>query len=159
MSPIRTPADIDHDQLRELAEAARWVAKLEDTVGDLEDLVNDTVFFNMTDEEAETEESKDPADQETMLVALELVRGCFEHEDAVLEDRLDRWLAEDPEHWPIFRLAVMDQWQTGPGEWRRDVPRWVLTLGTNAAAAHFHRDPFGRRVVWSPDVLVEPPEE
>jgi hypothetical protein len=25
------------------------------------------------------------------------------------------WLAQDPEHWPIFRLVVLDPWQEQSG--------------------------------------------
>ena len=65
-----------------------------------------------------------------------------EDADRLLEERGTEWLAEDPEHWPNFRLAVLDPWQKRPGQWRDDAPRWVLTLGSNTIIAHVQQDPW-----------------
>ena len=78
-----------------------------------------------------------------------VVRGAgqFEEADQALEARVTEWLAQDPEHWPIFRLVVLDPWQEQPGQWRKDAPGWVRSLGTNTALAHFQQDPYGRQRV------------
>ena len=76
--------------------------------------------------------------------ALGLVSTTFEEMDQELEGRVLEWLSRDPEHWPIFRLVILDPWHTKLG-WRPDTPDWVRALSTNTAAAHFQQDPFGRK--------------
>jgi hypothetical protein len=66
---------------------------------------------------------------------------------AVLRARVAAWLAQDPEHWPIFRLVVLDPWQEKPGLWCGDVSGWVQTLGTNTTLAHVQQDPYGSQRV------------
>ena len=79
------------------------------------------------------------------MVALSAVNANFEAADQELEARVTEWIAQDPEHWPIFRLVVLDPWQERPAQWREDVPVWVRSLGTNTALAHFPQDPYGRQ--------------
>ena len=86
-------------------------------------------------------------DEDPLEVALSVVNANFEAADQELEARVTEWLAKDPEHWPIFRLVVLDPWQEQPGQWREDVPGWVRSLGTNTALAHFQQDPYGRQRV------------
>jgi hypothetical protein len=139
---ITDPTQIDTPDLRELAVQAAWVAKLKDAVEALEDLVFDV------DDDAEVDELSpelQPWEDEPLAVALDVVRVNFEEADSSLEERVTEWLAQDPEHWPIFRLAVLDPWQVRPGQWRDDVPGWVLSLGSNTILAHFQQDPFGRQ--------------
>jgi hypothetical protein len=138
MTRSEDPADIDHPQLRQFAVQAVWVAKLEAAVGVLEELVIDFV-----DEEPSAE--AEPEEDHPLEVALALVEAEFEDDDRELEARVAEWLAEDPEHWPIFRLVVLDPWQVRLGQWGEDVPGWVRTLGTNTALAHFQQDPFGHQ--------------
>jgi hypothetical protein len=126
MTGISDPTQIDHPLLREFAVQAAWVAKLEDAVGVLEELVVDLVDANFN-----------AAEQE-------------------LEARVTEWLAQDPEHWPIFRLVVLDPWQEQPGEWREDVPGWGRSLGTNTTLAHFQQDPNGRQRVLDWNANMEP---
>ena len=153
MRPITDPSHVDHPALRELALAAAWVAQLEEAVEVLEDLVGD---FG-EDEEAPGGDTGDPddpgapADEDPLAVALAVVQERYEEEDRRLEERLAHWLAEDPEHWPIFRLVVLDPWQTEPGRWRAGVPGWIRSLGTDAVLAHFQHDPFGRQVMLDVD--------
>jgi hypothetical protein len=132
------PTDIDHPQLCEFALQAERVAKLEDAVGVLEGLVIDLVHEELPPD-------AEPEEDHPLEVALALVEAEFEEADRELEARVTEWLAEDPEHWPIFRLIVLDPWQERPGRWREDVPGWVRTLGTNTALAHFQQDPLGRQ--------------
>ena len=82
-----------------------------------------------------------------LKVALPVVNANLEAADQELEARVTEWLSEDPEHWPIFRLVVLDPWQEKPGHWCSDVPGWVQTLGTNTTLAHFQQDPYGRQRV------------
>ena len=140
MTRISDPTQIDHPDLREFALQAAWVAKLEDAVGVLEELVVDLV-----DEEQRSE--LEPWEEDPLEVALSVVHANFEEADQALEARVTEWLAQDPEHWPIFRLVVLDPWQEQPGRWREDVPGWVRSLGTNTALAHFQQDPYGRQRV------------
>ena len=53
-----------------------------------------------------------------------------------------RWLGEEPENWPVFRLTLVDPWQERPGVWSEEAPEWVRILG---AIAHETADPFGRQ--------------
>ena len=87
----------------------------------------------------------EPEEQHPLEVALALVEVTFEDADRELEARVTEWLAEDPEHWPMFRLVVLDPWQEQPGRWREDGPGWARSLGTNTALAHFQQDPYGRQ--------------
>ena len=145
MHPITDPDQVDHPALRELGRAAAWVARLEEAVEALEDLVADLA------DGAEAAPLEDagatPAEEDPLEVALSVVRAAYEEADRALEERLVAWLGEDPEHWPIFRLAVLDPWQVEPGRWRDGAPRWVRILATDAVLAHFHQDPYGRRRV------------
>src|SRR5215203_5808448 len=101
MTRISDPTQIDHAVLREFAVQAAWVAQLEDAVGVLEELVVDLV-----DDERRLELERWDADP--LEVALSVVHANFEEADQALEARVTEWLACDPEHWPIFRLVVLD---------------------------------------------------
>lgn len=115
---------------------AAWVAKLEAAVEAVEELLVP----------ADTgEEVSDWGDEDSLAVALEVVEAAYEAADQALEERVIAWLAEDPEHWPIFRLVVLDPWQERPGGWRAEAPSWVRSLGTDAVMAHFQQDLYGRR--------------
>jgi hypothetical protein len=140
MTRISDPTQVDHPDLREFAVQAAWVAKLEDAVGVLEELVVDLV-----DEEQRSD--LEPWKDDPLDVALSVVQANFEEAEQALEARVTEWLAQDPEHWPIFRLAVLDPWQEQPGRWREGAPGWVRSLGTNAALAHFQQDPYNRQRV------------
>ena len=135
------PADVDPPELRELALQANWVAQLEGAVEALEDLVLDFT------ENEELTPDDDAGGDGPLAVALSVVQSAYEDADRALEERVATWLAEDPEHWPIFRLVVLEPWQPEPGQWREEVPRWVRTLGANTTIAHFQQDPFGRQRV------------
>jgi hypothetical protein len=137
---ISDPTQIDHPALREFAIQAAWVAKLEDAVEVLEELVVDLV-----DEEQRSE--LEPWEEDPLEVALSVVHANYEEADQALEARVTEWLAQDPEHWPIFRLVVLDPWQEQPGRWRADAPGWVRSLGANTTLAHFQQDPYGRQRV------------
>ena len=65
MTRSADPADIDHPQLREFALQAVWVAKLEDAVGVLEELVID-----LADEEPTSD--AEPEEEHPLEVALVL---------------------------------------------------------------------------------------
>src|SRR5215218_2011170 len=142
MARISNPSHVDNPELGELAMQAAWVAKLEDAVAVLEDLVFAT---DNDDEEIEPNPDLEPWEEDPLDVALDVVRANAEEADRRLEERVAAWLAQDPEHWPIFRLAVLDPWQGQPGQWRDDVPGWVLSLGSNTILAHYQQDPFGRQ--------------
>jgi hypothetical protein len=136
------PRDIDHPALREFALHAAWVAKLEETVDVLEDLVAD-LRDDVADDDADGALEvllEDPLD-----VALSIVSNDYEEADQALEGEVIAWLAEDPEHWPIFRLVLLDPWQVRPGRWRADTPRWVRSLATDVVLAHFQQDRYGRQ--------------
>ena len=149
MPPVTDPLAITHPTLREFAMAAVWVAKLEDAVEALEDLVE------LLDPHADADEAQPGEEQATgddvndvddsLEVALSVVTTAREEADATLEARLAAWLAADPEHWPIFRLALFDAWRDERGGLVPMVPGWVQVLTTNAALAHFQQDPYGRR--------------
>jgi hypothetical protein len=92
---ISDPTQIDHPQLREFAVQAAWVAKLEEAVGVLEELVVDLGDDDRPNDVEVWEE--DPLE-----VAWSVVNANFEAADQELEARVVHWLALDPEHWPIF---------------------------------------------------------
>ena len=140
MPPITDPAQVDHPELRELALQAAWVAKLEEATEALGDLVVD-----LADDEDDAGMDVDPADEDPLGVALAVVQAAYEDADRALEERATAWLADDPEHWPVFRLVLLDPWQEGTGRWRAGAPRWVLALATDTVLAHFRHDPYGRR--------------
>jgi hypothetical protein len=144
MTRTNDPTQIDHADLRELAVQAVWVAKLEDAVEVLEDLAVDLV-----DEVQRSE--LEPWDEDPLEVALSVVHANYEEADQELEARVAEWLAQDPEHWPIFRLVVLDPWQEQPGRWREDAPGWARSIGTNTALAQFQQDPYGRQRVTDVD--------
>jgi hypothetical protein len=101
MTRIGDPTQIDHSDLREFAVQAVWVAKLEDGVEVLEELVVDLV-----DEEQRSK--LEPWEEDPLEVALSVMHANYEEADQALEARVTDWLAQDPEHWPIFRLVVLD---------------------------------------------------
>jgi hypothetical protein len=144
MTRTSDPSQIDHPVLRAFAVQAAWVAKLEDAVEVLEDLTVDLV------DEAQRSELE-PWEEDPLAVALSVVHANYEDAEQALEAGVTAWLAQDPEHWPIFRLVVLDPWQAQPGRWREDVPGWVRTLGTNTALTHFQQDSYGRRRIIDSD--------
>ena len=139
MSPPTDPAQVDHPALRELSLQAVWVAKLEEAMEVLEDLVVDL----SDDDEDQAEPESD--DEDPLAVALAVVQAAYEDADRALEERAIAWLAADPEHWPIFRLVLLDPWKEAPGQWRAGAPRWVRVLAADTVLAHFQQDPYGRR--------------
>jgi hypothetical protein len=62
-----------------------------------------------------------------------------------LEELVATWLGEDPEHWPVQRLTVIDPWKDLADLWSADTPQWLCTLATIATTAHVKDAPFGRR--------------
>ena len=98
---------------------------------------------DLADDEDQT--GRPPWEADPLETAWSIVQTTFEDADQALEARVTEWLAQDPEHWPIFRLVVLDPWQEEPGHWREDAPGWVRSLGTNTAPAHFQQDPYGRQ--------------
>jgi hypothetical protein len=45
-------------------------------------------------------------------------------------------LGEDPEHWPVLRLTLIEPWKELAGVWSEETPEGVRTLGTIATTAH-----------------------
>jgi hypothetical protein len=136
------PRAVDHPALREFALRAGWVAKLEETVDVLEELAHAL----REDEPVEDADAAfDVLLEDPLDVALSIVAHDYEEADQALEAEVTAWLAEDPEHWPIFRLVLLDPWQVRPGRWRADTPRWVRSLATDVVLAHFQQDPYGRQ--------------
>ncbi len=115
MTQISDPTQIDHPDLREFAVQAAWVANLEDAVGVFEELVVDLV-----DEEQCSD--LEPWEEDPLEVALSVVYANFEAADQELEARVAEWLAQDPEHWPIFRLVVLDPLARAAGAVARGRP-------------------------------------
>ena len=83
---ISDPTQIDHPQLREFAVQAAWVAKLEEAVGVLEELVVDLGDDDRPNDVEVWEE--DPLE-----VAWSVVNANFEAADQELEARVVHWLA------------------------------------------------------------------
>ncbi len=124
-----------------MARRAAWVAKLEEPVETLEDLV-----INLGDDDPDDPQpAVAPQDEDPLAVALSVVQSAYEEADRELEADAITWLGEDPEHWPIFRLVLLELWQEEPGWWREAVPRWVRVPATDTVLGHFQHDPYGRR--------------
>ncbi len=105
------PADISPAALRSLAALADRIDRLEAA--------------------AEALAGADPTgDGLDDLRALVLVR--LEDEDAILAIALAEWLAADPEHAHILRLATVLPWQDPRTGWLRRAPRWARILATHA---------------------------
>ena len=83
--------------------------------------------------------------EDPLEVALSVVTTAREDADAALGTRLTTWLAEDPEHWSIFRLVLFDAWRDDRGGLVPNSPGWVRVLATNTGLAHFQQDPYGRQ--------------
>ncbi|HEV2109619.1 MAG TPA: hypothetical protein VGR16_15270 [Thermomicrobiales bacterium] len=141
--PITDPQAIAHPKLRELASEAVWVAKLEEAADALDDLLIDPLTG--VDAVVPTAEQVVDATDDPLRVALAVVTSARDEADAALEGRLAAWLAADPEHWPISRLALLDAWRDALGNLHHPVPSWVRVLTTNAALAHVQQDPYGRQ--------------
>ena len=103
--------------------------------------------LDLTDDEghADAGPRSNPVDEDPLPVALSVVQSAYEDADRALEERVIAWLATDPEHWPIFRLVLLDAWQDRPGRWRNGVTRWVRGLGSDTVLAHFQQNPYGLR--------------
>ena len=139
-TPISEPDGVEHPELRQLALQAAWVAKLEAALGVLDDLLAAHEGGGGDAAGAPGEDDPNP-----LGVAYAVVLAAFEEADQALEAALIEWLGRDPEHWPIFRLVVLDPWSTGPGRVRDEAPGWVRSIATNGTIAHYQQDPYGRR--------------
>jgi len=142
MEPIYDPVRLRQSKLREFALQAAWIATVAETVSDLADLLVDLP----PDEPLLSDFTTPwPWDVDSMAVARSLVQASRDAATKDLRDRLASWLGEDPENWPVLRLALIDPWQSSPGSWSADIPECVRTFATIATIAHEHDDPFGRR--------------
>lgn len=109
-----TPADVHPPALRALAALADRIDRLEAA--------------------AEALAGPDPSwDGLDDLRALVLAR--LDDEDAILAVALAEWLAADPEHAHIIRLAAFLPWRDPRGGWDRHAPRWARVLATHAELA------------------------
>lgn len=86
-----------------------------------------------------------PTQETPVEFAYNTVSIVYEALDRYLEGEVMQWLAQDPEHWPIFRLTLLDPWRKKSGKWRKGRPGWVMMLATNTVFAHNQQDPFGRQ--------------
>ena len=142
MEPIYDPVRITHSRLREFAYQAAWIATVTEASSDLEDLLVDVPPEERVLPDFSTPW---PWDFDPFVVALSVMNHTREASEQGLEELVATWLGEDPENWPVFRLAFIEPWQERPGIWSEDAPEWVRTLGRIAATAHETADPFGRR--------------
>jgi hypothetical protein len=99
------------------------------------------------DEDDEDRAGRAPWEADPLEVAWSVVQATFEQTDQALEARVTEWLAQDPDHWPIFRLVVLDLWQEQPGQLRKEASSWGRSLGTNTTIATVQQDPYGRQRV------------
>ena len=95
-----------------------------------------------------TRTGRAPWEADPLEMAWSVVQTTFEEADQALEARVTEWLAQDPEHWPIFRLVVLDPWQEQPGQWRKDAPGWVRSSGRTRRSRTSNRIPMGGNA-WS----------
>ncbi len=64
-----------------------------------------------------------------------LVLARLETEDAILAIAIAEWLAADPEHAHILRLAAFLPWRDPRTGWHRHAPHWARILATHAELA------------------------
>ena len=142
MGPIYDPAQLKHPRLREFAVVAAWISTLAESANDLEELLSD-----VPPEERVLPDLSTPGlwDFDSLVVALKVVQLNREEAESGLEELVATWLGEDPEHWPVLRLTLIDPWKELAGRWSKEAPEWVRTLGTIATTAHLKDAPFGRR--------------
>ncbi len=92
------------------------MAKLEDAVGVLEDIVADLLeLVTVVDVVGPTENQVADEADDPLEVALSVVASASEEADAVLEGQLAEWLGEDPEYWSVSRLSLLNAWRDGRG--------------------------------------------
>ena len=142
MARIYDPAQLSHARLREFAVVAAWISSIVAADEDLEDLLTDVPPEERVLPDVSTPW---PWDVDSFVVALSAVQHMREASERGLEELAPTWLGEDPEHWPVLRLTVIDPWKELAGIWSADTPGWVRMLGTIATPAHGKYDPFGRR--------------
>jgi hypothetical protein len=142
MGRIYDPVQLTHPRLQELAFQAAWIATVAEAASDLEDLLAD-----VPPEERVLPDYRTPWpwDFDSFIVALSVLQHTREAAEQGLAELAATWLGEDPEHWPVLRLRLIDPWQERPGIWSEATPEWVRTLGSIAATAHETDGPFGRR--------------
>ena len=142
MTLIYDPVQLKPPKLREFAIITAWISTVAAAERDLEDLIGD-----LPPEERQLPDFSTPWpwDFDSFVVALSVIHETRHVSEQELEELVAIWLAEDPEHWPVLRLMLLDPWQERPGSWADDTPDWVRTLGAIAASAHEKYDPFGRR--------------
>jgi hypothetical protein len=57
------------------------------------------------------------------LAGAQRVGGMNHHaRTRVLEEGVATWRGQDPEHWPLRRLMLIDPWQETPGQGQADTP-------------------------------------
>ena len=146
MVRIDDPAHLTHPKLQEFAVVAagtrRVIATLAESASDLDDRLIDVPPEERVHPDYNTPW---PWDFDSFVVALSVVQTMREAAEQGLEELVATWLGENPEHWPVLRLTVIDPWKELAGIWWEETPEWVRTLGTIAATAHVKYDPFGRR--------------
>jgi hypothetical protein len=139
MTRIYDPADLRHPQLRDCAYQAAWIATVTEAANDVEDLLVDVP----PEERVLPDFSAPwPWDFDSFVVAHSVMNHARQNAEQSLENLLARWLAEDPENWPVLRLTLVDPWQERPGVWSEETPEWIRILG---GIAHETADPIGRQ--------------
>jgi hypothetical protein len=142
MARIYDLAQLTHPRLREFAVVAAWISTIVAAAEDLEDLLSDVPPEERVLPDYSTPW---PWDFDPLVVALKVVQLNREEAESGLEELVATWLGEDPEHWPVLRMTVIDPWKDLAGLWSADTPEWIRTFGTIATTAHIKYDPFGRR--------------
>ena len=140
---VRTydPARIAHPKLREFAFQATWISVVTEAANDLEDLNVDVPRAERLLPDFSTPW---PWEFDSVALAVSIIRHDRQAAEQNLEERLAGWLRDDPDHWPLFQLTVIDPWQERPGIWSADTPEWLRTLGAIGETAHARHERYGR---------------
>jgi hypothetical protein len=143
MARIYDPAQLNHQKLREFAAVvAAWIATLAEASSNLEDLLIDVPPEDRVLPDYSTPW---PWDFDSFVVALSIVQINRDAAEQGFEELGATWLGEDPENWPVLRLAVIVPWKDLAGLWSADTPEWIRTLGTINTTGHVTYDRFGRQ--------------
>jgi len=82
---ITNPSHVDHAEPREIAEP-----------------------IELGDDRADASAERDLNDDDPLSLAESIVSAACEAADQAIEAELINWLRAGPDHWPIFRLVLID---------------------------------------------------
>jgi hypothetical protein len=138
MNRIFNPTQLTHPRLREYAAVAAYIATVAVAANALEG-----PLIDVPPEERVLPDNSTPWPWEfdSFVFALSIVQQMRKAAEQGLEELVAIRLGEDPEHWPVLHLTVIDPWKELAGLWLENTPEWVRILGTVATTEHLKYNP------------------